>query len=372
MGIGAWTIGRFYDTQTTLEVQISEASAPIALSFPDSAPAGDTGGWHHYAFTFNQGLVKGYFDGTNFASAIVGVSALSVAGEYLSIAGWTFNETPWMDNSVPSKHPNNAWINGALDDIRIYNRALAPTEVLNLFTRVDKQAPAPPSNLRAKVDASSQIELDWSAASDNFRVDGYQILRNDIVIANVPGRRYVDTGLSAQTTYPYAVRAYDAAGNLSPLSSTVVTNTPAAGSQVEVIVDDAYGAPWVTTQGAWTPDSFNAPNFWESSFLKGTQNNGAGSVTFRPTLPEAGDYEVYVWNPGASNYSMWVFSSAIPVDIVHSGVTDTVTLNEQINYARWNYLGTYTFGGGTNGLVRIRTTGTGGDLVTADAVRFVK
>ena len=85
-----------------------------------------------------------------------------------------------------------------------------------------------------------------------------------------------------------------------------------------------------------------------------------------------GNYDVYVWNPGAVDYSMWVFSMVVPVDIVHAGTTSTVIVNEQINYAEWNYLGTYNFNAGTNGFVRVRTDGTGGDLVTADAVRFVK
>jgi hyaluronate lyase len=57
---------------------------------------------------------------------------------------------------------------------------------------------------------------------------------------------------------------------------------------------------------------------------------------------------------------------------VSSTATNTVSVNEQINYASWNYLGTYSFSAGTNGFVRIRTDGTGGDVVSADAVRFVK
>ena len=69
---------------------------------------------------------------------------------------------------------------------------------------------------------------------------------------------------------------------------------------------------------------------------------------------------------------MWVFSSIVPVDIVSASGTNTLLLNEQINYASWNYLGAYNFDAGTNGFVRIRTDGTNGDVVSADAVRFVK
>jgi hypothetical protein len=373
MGIGAWTIGRFYDIQTTFEVQTDDASTPIVVRFPDAAPSNDTGGWHHYAITFDHGFVVGYFDGTNCDFGVVPNQILTVGGEYLSLAGWTFNETPWMDDSLGSKHPNNAWINGALDDVRIYNRALAPAEILNLFTRVDQMPPTVPSNIVVHVDSSSQIELQWDPSQDNYRVNGYHVFRNGSLIATTYATHYVDAGLSPESAYAYTIQAYDAADNVSSQSGVVTTNTPPTGSEVEVIVDDAQGLPSLQVGGSWTSvHDPNPPNFWGSSFLAGFETRGAAAVTFRPQLPEAGDYRVYIWNPGSSGYSMWVFSSNIPVDIVHNGSTNTVFLNEQINYATWNYLGTFNFAAGTNGFARVRTDGTAGDVVSADAIRFVK
>jgi hypothetical protein len=298
---------------------------------------------------------------------------MTVQGYYLSLAGWTFGESPWMDDSLPSKHPNNAWINGALDEVRIYNRALSASEVLGMYTSADKEPPSVPRNLRLEVDASSQIELFWDASTDNFRVEGYRVRRNGAVVAVARTPHFIDTGLSALTSYSYTVQAIDPGGLVSPESATVGTNTPAVGSPVEVIVDDTDGFPWVDPQGSWAR-IFGPypPNTWGDSHLEGFETRGGVSVTFRPTLPEAGDYQVYIWNPGVSWWSMWVFATSIPVDIVHGGTTNTISLNEQINYGVWNYLGTYAFGAGTNGFLRIRTAGTAGDLVTADAVRFAK
>ena len=365
MGPGSWTIGRYYDSRTTCEV-----AGWTVLTFPDNAPNNDTGGWHHYAVTFDHGAMIGYFDGTNCSSGVAPILALSVGGEYLSIAGWTFNESPWMDNSVPSKHPNNAWINGAVDDVRIYNRTLTPAEMLSLYASFDKQPPSVPQNLRLKTDSSTQVDLHWDASSDNFRVDGYQVRRNGLVVATLPGNHYVDTGLTAQTTYSYTVQAYDPANNLSSQSVPVVTNTPVQGTGVDVIVDNADSFPWVDVQGAWVTYNSIVPNYYGSSFLGSA--SGAVSVTFRPTLPESGNYNVFIWSPGSASYSMWVFSSTIPVDIASGSATNTVTLNEQVNYATWNYLGTYALNVGTNNFLRIWMDQTGGGGVAADAVRFVK
>jgi hypothetical protein len=374
MGVGSWTIGRYYDTKTTCEVTDTNGNTLMVLTFPDNAPNNDTGGWHYYVVTFDHGAMMGYFDGTNCSFGSVANQALAAGGVYLSIAGWTFNESPWMDNSVPSKHPNNAWINGAIDDVRIYKRVLSPSEVVALYSSFDNQPPTVPQNLQARADSSSQIDLHWDASSDNFRVAGYNIYRNGVILASIADyQHYVDTGLAAQTVYSYAVQAYDLAGNYSALSAVVVTNTPAVGSGVEVIVDDADGSPWVNIQGTWTLINVpNPPNYYGDGYLAGFSTKGAVSVTLRPTLPESGNYKVYVWNPGASSYSMSVFSSVVPVDIVSSGATNTLSLNEQINYATWNYLGTYALDGGTNDFVRIRTDGTSGAVVSADAVRFVK
>ena len=153
---------------------------------------------------------------------------------------------------------------------RIYNRALPATEILGLYAGFDKQAPTTPSNVRVKVDSSSQVEVRWDASTDNFRVDGYGILRNGVPISTntVPGC-FVDFGLSPGTSYTYALQAFDPAGNLSSQSTPIQVTTPALDSPVEVIVDNADGPAWVTTNGGpWTVSSdTNFPNFYGEDFL---------------------------------------------------------------------------------------------------------
>lgn len=100
----------------------------------------------------------------------------------------------------------------------------------------DLEAPTVPTNLTAAAAGSSQISLSWTASTDNARVTGYQIERCQgagcsafAPIANVTGTSYTDSGLAAQTSYSYRVRANDAAGLTSPYS-TASSATTLAGS----------------------------------------------------------------------------------------------------------------------------------------------
>jgi chitodextrinase len=52
-------------------------------------------------------------------------------------------------------------------------------------------------------------------------VTGYIVRRNGVQVATPATTSYADTGLSAATTYSYAVAARDAAGNISPSSTSV-------------------------------------------------------------------------------------------------------------------------------------------------------
>ena len=92
----------------------------------------------------------------------------------------------------------------------------------------DTQAPTVPANLSAQAVSSSQINLTWSASTDNVGVTGYRIFRSGTPIGTATGTIYSNTGLSALTAYSYTVSAYDAAGNTSGQSVAASTRTHAA------------------------------------------------------------------------------------------------------------------------------------------------
>lgn len=122
---------------------------------------------------------------------------------------------------------------GSLDEIRVYNRVLSAAEIQAL---ADSTAPGAPSGLSATATSSTNVNLSWSASTDNVAVTGYLLERcqgsgcsSFAQIAAPSGTTYSDAGLTASTSYSYRVRATDANSNLSGYSNTASATTAAGG-----------------------------------------------------------------------------------------------------------------------------------------------
>lgn len=87
----------------------------------------------------------------------------------------------------------------------------------------DTTPPSVPSSLSATAVSASQINLTWTASTDNVGVAGYRIFRGGVQVGTSGSTSFSDTGLSPNTTYAYTVSAYDAAGNISASASASAT-----------------------------------------------------------------------------------------------------------------------------------------------------
>ncbi|WP_310501560.1 fibronectin type III domain-containing protein [Paenibacillus qinlingensis] len=93
----------------------------------------------------------------------------------------------------------------------------------------DTSAPSVPAGLSAAATSSSQVQLNWTASTDNVAVTSYDIFRNGSKIGTSSTASYSDSGLTASTAYSYTVIAKDAAGNASAASTTAAVTTLASG-----------------------------------------------------------------------------------------------------------------------------------------------
>ncbi|HSX00646.1 MAG TPA: fibronectin type III domain-containing protein, partial [Candidatus Saccharimonas sp.] len=89
----------------------------------------------------------------------------------------------------------------------------------------DTTPPSVPTNLAGIGTSISQISLTWTASTDNVGVTGYKIFRNGSQINTSTSASYNDSGLAVNTSYSYAVAAYDAAGNTSAQTAAVAVST---------------------------------------------------------------------------------------------------------------------------------------------------
>jgi chitodextrinase len=94
--------------------------------------------------------------------------------------------------------------------------------------QTDTNAPSTPNGLSGNAISPSQINLGWTASTDNVAVTGYRVYRNGVLLATLGNViSYQNSGLTASTTHSYTVQAFDARGNASAQSAAVIVTTPA-------------------------------------------------------------------------------------------------------------------------------------------------
>ncbi|MCD8411893.1 InlB B-repeat-containing protein [Tenacibaculum finnmarkense genomovar ulcerans] len=91
-------------------------------------------------------------------------------------------------------------------------------------TNTDTEAPTTPSNLTVSNITETQVTLTWETATDNIGVSQYQIFNGTVNLGSSTNTTFNLTGLTANTTYSFTVKAMDAATN-SSLASNIASAT---------------------------------------------------------------------------------------------------------------------------------------------------
>ncbi|MCX7107433.1 MAG: discoidin domain-containing protein [Methylococcales bacterium] len=120
---------------------------------------------------------------------------------------------------------------------------------------VDSTAPSTPTNLTAYATSSTQVNLAWSASTDNVGVTGYKIYRNGSQIGTSTVASLVDTVATGGTNYNYTVIAFDLAGNASAVTNTAYVTTPAAIVPVSITSNNAGSITTTSAQINWTTNT---------------------------------------------------------------------------------------------------------------------
>jgi len=108
---------------------------------------------------------------------------------------------------------------------------------------IDTRPPTAPSGLVAASRTQSAIDLAWNASSDAVGLGGYDVFRDNALVATVEQPGYRDAGLDAATSYTYRVEAFDLAGNRTA-SAPVILSTqgatppppPGGGGSLSVLI----------------------------------------------------------------------------------------------------------------------------------------
>ncbi len=141
----------------------------------------------------------------------------------------------------------------------------------NFIIQTDTEAPSVPQNLSVNV-SGLQVNLFWSASTDNIEVIGYKVFRDGNLLGSTSIPSYSDSTPEAGT-YVYNVSAYDAMNNESILSSSVTAVV--AG---EISQDKNWFTPFLVNSSndalrtgniidknfatAWTPNVWIEQSYW--------------------------------------------------------------------------------------------------------------
>ena len=184
--------------------------------------------WSHLALTYDGATLRLYVNG-------VQVSSVAQTGNLLT----STNPLQIGGDSIFGQY-----FAGTIDEVRVYNTALNQAQIQSDMGIpvgggvVDTQPPTVPSNLTATAISGTQINLSWTASTDNVGVTGYMVERcqgtgctNFAQIGTTTTTTFNDTGLTVGTSYSYRARAGDAAGNLSVYSNVASATTQAPDTQ---------------------------------------------------------------------------------------------------------------------------------------------
>ena len=173
--------------------------------------------WNHVAVTVDSiaGVARIYYNGND----------ITVDANVLT----DFN----LDGTLELGRMFSAFeLHGAIDDVRIYNRALTSFDMALL---ADPTLPFAPSTLNVTAPSANAIDLAWSDNSSNeaaFLIDRSEAGGPFVQVATVaPGTSsYQDNGLSAAIAYTYRVRSSNHNGNSGYSNSSTATTSLGNGA----------------------------------------------------------------------------------------------------------------------------------------------
>ncbi len=204
----AWTWETW--NQSAIQVDgLSEITAVAAGNSHTMALKNDGTVWTWGSNSYGQ-----LGDGTN-ADRNVPVKVKKLTSGVIAIAGGSYH-------SLAFKSDGTVWCwgfngEGQLGDKTTTNRTVA------VIAAGDTQAPSAPTSLKASSTETS-VTLTWMEATDNIEIAGYDIYRDETLIATTTDLTYTDSGLTPGVRYTYFVKAYDGSGNISQASDSVVND----------------------------------------------------------------------------------------------------------------------------------------------------
>jgi len=136
-------------------------------------------------------------------------------------------------------------------------------------------------------------------------------------------------------------------------------------NEIEIIVDNDQGPPGYTETGQFSSSSSSGYEGGSYRYALSAESESA-SATWRPDLPKAGFYPVWIWYRYNVNRA-----AEARYQIYHAGGKTEVIISQEVHGDTWRYLGEFYFEAGTAGYITLTNQSSDpGQAIIADTVRF--
>jgi len=330
-------LGTFYKTGFTLEAWVKPRVSAIDVAVLGSWVGGDSGGpmiwvdhlagryrltlnatgvpdyldsgrsplpgqWQHLAATFDGAVARFYVDGVETANR--------------AFTGNVGDSNTWR---VGAYGPGpTGFYDGAIDEVRVYDRALTPSEIQADMTSPllaqDTTPPSAPTGFARTGSGPKQISTAWDPSTDDTGVAGYRLFRDGVAVGTTQATTYTFTNLECAASYTLAVEAYDAAGNTSPrttLSADTDACTRPTGLVAAYAFDEGTGSTAVDSSGLDRTGTIAGGTWVNGHVGSALSLNGASD---RVDLPALGTF----YKTGFT-YEAWVKKSSAKPDAAVMG-----------------------------------------------------
>uniref|UniRef100_UPI00405759EB fibronectin type III domain-containing protein n=1 Tax=Candidatus Electronema sp. TaxID=2698783 RepID=UPI00405759EB len=174
-----------------------------------------------------------------------------------------------------------------------------PSAALRVTTPpgADTQAPTVPTALRSSNISPTGFTVSWTVSTDNVGVVSYEVLVNGASrdTVNHPATSLNITGLAPSTNYSVAVRARDAAGNVSGSSGPInVTTPPLPGDVTPPSAPSNLSFNTSTLTLNWTASTDNVGVVEYRVFVGSNQPTSVNTTSHSLSSLAAGTYSITV------------------------------------------------------------------------------
>ncbi|MBL9191582.1 MAG: fibronectin type III domain-containing protein [Opitutaceae bacterium] len=192
----------------------ASSAAKLVTTTSDTTPPSVPGGLASSSITLTSFTLSWSASSDNVA----------VAGYEVYRDGTLVGQTASLSLSLSGLVPGTAYSMTVKAKDTSQNLSTAST-ALGVSTTGDSVAPSVPSALAASSVTRTSLNLSWTGSTDNVGVSGYDIYKDGVLLTSATSTTHAITGLLANTSYSFTIRARDAAGNTSAASTALVVLT---------------------------------------------------------------------------------------------------------------------------------------------------